>query len=204
MWGVGNSGAVTITVTNSETGKQVSSTVAAPAPPHAHRSGGGAGWMAVVTAPATASATVTATDAGSGGTISLQNVAFGDVILCGGQSNMGFGMCGASKPNAQTPAEAFDMVAESNLRLFFQSGSGPNGGAGGKGCPTSVPGETSITPALRWTTVNRTNVGGASAVCMLTAHALAEAMPGVPVGAVESCVSGNVKIRKQRTPSYRR
>jgi hypothetical protein len=48
----------------------------------------------------------------------------------------------------------------------------------------------SITPAQQWLTVNRTNVGGASAVCVLTADALARANPGVPVGAVESCVGG--------------
>jgi hypothetical protein len=102
---------------------------------------------------------------------------------------VGFGMCGATS-KTQTPQQAFDMVAEAKLRLFFQEGSGPNGGAGGKGCPTSHPGEKSITPALQWLTLNRTNIGGASAVCVLTAHRLALATPGVPIGMVESCVSG--------------
>lgn len=46
------------------------------------------------------------------------------------------------------------------------------------------------TPASKWIVANRTNVGSASAVYMLTATALAEAAPGVPIGAVESYVSG--------------
>ena len=47
----------------------------------------------------------------------LRDVAFGDLILCGGQSNMGFGMCGAQSKN-QTPAEALTSLEP--LRFFFQ------------------------------------------------------------------------------------
>jgi hypothetical protein len=144
-------------------------------------------WAVVVAAAAARSAILEASDGVQ--TATLNDIAVGDVVLCGGQSNMGFGMCGATS-KTQTPQQAFDMVASANLRLFFQEGSGPNGGAGGRGCATSHPGEMSITPAHEWVTLNRTNVGGASAICVLTAHRLATAMPAVPIGIVESCVSG--------------
>ena len=99
----------------------------------------------------------------------LSNLRFGNLLLVRAACTVGFGMCGATS-KTQTPQQAFDQVAEAKLRLFFQEGSGPNGGAGGRGCPTSHPGEKSITPALQWLTLNRTNVGGASAVCVLTAR----------------------------------
>jgi sialate O-acetylesterase len=180
VWGTGASGPVTLKVVDAATGMLLAAGVQAAMT--------GSDWSATITATATHSAVLTATDA-SGATATLKDVAFGDVILCGGQSNMGFGMCGATS-KTQTPAEAFDMVAKANIRLYFETGSGPNGGSGGGGCSTSVPGEKSITPAHKWLVVNRTNVGGASAVCILTANALAAANPSVPIGAVESCVGG--------------
>ena len=100
---------------------------------------------------------------------------------------MGFGMCGATSPT-QTPQQALDSLPP--LRFFFQEGSGPNGGAGRAMCHTTS-GAPSLTPARQWLTTNATNAGGASAVCLLTAAALFRQLGGkVPVGAVESCVSG--------------
>ena len=71
--------------------------------------GPGGSWM--VTLPnmdAALTSTVTATDGKT--TDTLTDVAIGDVLLCGGQSNMGFGMCGttviATGPHPQTPAGA--------------------------------------------------------------------------------------------------
>lgn len=101
---------------------------------------------------------------------------------------MGFGMCGATS-KTQSPQEALDKVGASKVRYWFQAGSGPNGGAGASHCKTSA-GTASVTPATTWFTANASNAGGASAVCLLTAQYLAEAMPGVPVGAVESCIGG--------------
>ena len=67
------------------------------------------------------------------------------------------------------------------------AGSGP-GGSGG--CATSA-GTRSVTPHRVWFTSNATTAGSFSAVCLLTAKALHESLGGaVPVGAVESCVSG--------------
>ena len=81
-------------------------------------------------------------------------------------------------------------ISGANLRLYFQQGSGPNGGAGGRGCPSGIAGRNSVTTPHAWFSANATNVGGFSAICALTAQYLAELQPQVPVGAVESCVGG--------------
>eukprot|EP01043_Picozoa_sp_COSAG02_P095487 COSAG02_NODE_31843_length_526_cov_1.096019_1_plen_95_part_10 len=64
-------------------------------------------WTVVVNASAARSATLEASDGVQ--TATLNDIAVGDVVLCGGQSNMGFGMCGATS-KTQTPQQAFDMV----------------------------------------------------------------------------------------------
>eukprot|EP00039_Didymoeca_costata_P031065 m.32950 g.32950 ORF g.32950 m.32950 type:complete len:465 (+) comp8471_c0_seq1:55-1449(+) len=143
-------------------------------------------WMVNMKAQASTSGTITITDEKTKDHEMLANVAVGDVLLCGGQSNMGFGMCGAQS-KTQTPAEALGNVSKSKIRFYFQSGSGPNGGTGVK---CNVAGGVSRTTAFNWFTANATNSGGASANCLLTAQYLAESMPDVPIGAVESCVGG--------------
>eukprot|EP00966_Prymnesium_polylepis_P332300 7387810-Prymnesium_polylepis.1 len=56
---------------------------------------------------------------------------------------------------------------------------------------TTTDGQPSTTAAKTWFKANARNSGGASAICMLTASALFHSLGGaVPVGAVESCVSG--------------
>jgi hypothetical protein len=102
---------------------------------------------------------------------------------------MGFGMCGA-RSKTQTPQQALDALTSTPIRFYFQSGSGPNGGAGKGHCLTSKN-ESIYTPTTQWVTANATNAGGMSAVCLLTATRLFTSMNGqVPVGAVESCVGG--------------
>jgi sialate O-acetylesterase len=122
----------------------------------------------------------------------LRDVAWGDVLLCGGQSNMGFGMCAARSKN-QTAQQALDNVTAAHVRFLFYSsdaGSGPGGGTMPGICNTSS-GQNSTTPGKRWFTANAANSGGASANCLLSAQYLAESLgPGVPVGAVESCEGG--------------
>ena len=81
VWGSGNSGTVTLKVSK-ETGETIATTISSTI---SIGDGNATTWMAVLTAPATASAMVTATDSSTGKSISLHNVAFGDVILCGGQ-----------------------------------------------------------------------------------------------------------------------
>ena len=64
-------------------------------------------------------------DGGNGETATLSDVAWGDVLLCGGQSNMVFGMC-ATRNATQTAAEALDMIATTaaggGIRLFNNHG----------------------------------------------------------------------------------
>ena len=114
---------------------------------------------------------------------------------------MSFGTCGAAN-KTQTPQQAFDVAAEAKLRprpSFFQEGSGPGGGAGrdagGRAARPAAPARRAsrhhaCAAMARWRTLNRTNVGGASAVCVLAAHQLALATPEVPTGMVESRASG--------------
>lgn len=114
------------------------------------------------------------------------------VVLCTPQ--MGFGMCG-SQSATQTPQQALDALPD-GLRVFYWYGSGPAGGAG-KRCQTSS-GVASVTPSKRWFVANASTAGGFSAVCLLTVQRLHEANHGrVPVGAVESCVSGTSVQRWQ-------
>lgn len=178
VWGEGAKPRSTVTVAIASTASVATATAATDGT-----------WLVVLPpVSATESTTLTATNGAS--TAVVHDVAFGDVLLCGGQSNMGFGMCGTQSKN-QTPSQALESLTP--LRVFFQAGSGPAGGAGGHGCAVSVHGKTvhSITPARRWIKSNSTNAGGFSAVCMLTAQRLHAALQGrVPVGAVESCISG--------------
>ena len=138
----------------------------------------------------TRSAVLRATDGTA--VAAIEDVAVGDVLLCGGQSNMGFGMCAARSKN-QTVQQALDSVSGSRIRfLFFSSnvGSGPGGGTAPGLCNTSA-GLNSTTPGRQWFTAAASNAGGASANCLLTAQYLAEALgPSVPVGAIESCEGG--------------
>jgi hypothetical protein len=149
-------------------------------------------WSAALP-PITArhNSTLLATDS-DGNTAYLRNVAWGDVLLCGGQSNMGFGMC-ATRSKNQTAQQAMDNVTAARVRFLFYSsdaGSGPGGGTMPGICNTSS-GKKSTTPGKRWFMATAANSGGASANCLLSAQYLAEALgPAVPVGAVESCEGG--------------
>jgi sialate O-acetylesterase len=128
-------------------------------------------------------------------TATLNDVAVGELLLCGGQSNMGFAMC-ATESATQTAQQALDALPP--LRAFKWMGSGP--GASGS-CQTSA-GARSESPVASWFTANASNAGTFSAVCLLTAQALYESLNGtVPVGAVESCVSGTSVERWMPPPS---
>ena len=120
----------------------------------------------------------------------LTDVAIGELLLCGGQSNMGYGMCGALSVE-QTPAEAMATLAP--VRYLFVHGSGPGGGSGTGKAESNCNGVHYITPNGTWFRPDgraNNNTGGASAICMLTASALHKHLGGrVPVGAIESCQS---------------
>jgi sialate O-acetylesterase len=151
-------------------------------------------WNTTVNVPATATSTLTATDGTS--SIKLNDVAFGDVILCGGQSNMGFGMCGTtviSGPGKQTPTEALAALPTAKPLRFYNQHGDMNGGAGStvKGNVCKDPCTTSNNGFMKWRKATKDNSGAYSAVCLLTAQKLQAALGGaVPVGAIESCVGG--------------
>ena len=186
VWGAGAAAgaAVTVTVGSGPSAKTATSTATATG-----------SWQATLPdTPATLSTTLSVRASGSSSAAtSLRDVAFGDVLLCGGQSNMGFGMCGA-KSATQSPQQALMTLAP--LRFYFQSGTGPNGGTGEK-CSSGLPAgpnnhNISSTTPYEWFKSNASNSGGYSAVCMLTAQRLYVALgKKVPVGAVESCVGGS-------------
>jgi sialate O-acetylesterase len=73
-------------------------------------------WTAtLLNIPATMSTTLAVNDGTS--STKLTDVAFGDVIVCGGQSNMGFGMCGTRSKN-QTYQQALGALEP--IRFYFQ------------------------------------------------------------------------------------
>lgn len=189
IWGAGAAGPVTVTV-KTAAGTLATAVSTAPA------ATGGAWSVSMPAVGAQNATTVTATDGKA--TETLVDVAWGEVLLCGGQSNMGFGMCGAtvipSGPHPQTPMEAMAALptGPSAIRFFNQHGD-HNGGAGStvKGNVCNDPATTSNNGFTTWFKANATNSGAASAVCLLTAEQLyAQLGGGVPVGAVESCVGG--------------
>jgi len=153
-------------------------------------------WYAALGTPVAASSgtVLSASADGHGAGASIADVSWGDVLLCGGQSNMGFGMCGATSA-AMSPTQALAALPtgdDNPIRFFWQSGDS-NGGAGSTAGPQNVCTDavTKATPQLQWIAANATNAGAASAVCVLTAQRLRAALGGsVPVGVVESCVGG--------------
>eukprot|EP01051_Picozoa_sp_SAG22_P009109 SAG22_NODE_736_length_7533_cov_9.168281_1_plen_398_part_00 len=186
IWGSNATAAVKVTVSGG-----AAATSPAPGP-------GGAWIVSLPLLAAAESATVTVTDGVT--TETLTDVAIGDVLLCGGQSNMGFGMCGAtvipSGPHPQTPAEAMAALPTANPIRFFNQHGDANGGAGstvkGNACHSpATTGNNKMGKAGHWFKAGANNSGAASAVCMLTAKNLRAALGGaIPVGAVESCVGG--------------
>ena len=194
VWGTGAAAGETVTVSLKPSSSTPSSThraiIAAASMRVSVISSADGTWEAVLPAiTAQRGATLMATgSSGSSAPASIGDVSVGDVLLCGGQSNMGFGMCGATSAT-QTPQQALDAVGSAGIRVYFEAGSGPNGGAGHANCKTST-GQPSITTEKVWFTANASNAGGTSAVCLLTAQYLAESQPNVPVGMVESCIGG--------------
>ena len=105
VWGVGASPGATVTVTVHGV-TAVGTTIA--------ESDGA--WKATLPPVAAMESTnVSVSDGKTSAT--LRDVAIGDLLLCGGQSNMGFGMCGAQSKD-QTPAQA--LAGLEPLRFFFQ------------------------------------------------------------------------------------
>lgn len=158
-------------------------------------SASGAWSSDVVQKEAAASTTVTIRDGTS--KITLTNVAFGDVFLCSGQSNMEYPMANAFNGSAERAASAF-----ANLRILdftdrpwpVPSGR-PNSSA--TDCPSKAPYEwAASSPA----TITKRLAAGATpafgvkyppAVCFYAARELLKRNPSVPIGIIGASKSGS-------------
>ena len=119
------------------------------------------------------------------GSFSLSNVVFGDLFLCGGQSNMAFATSQANNASA--------IIADSgsypNLRLFTVAN--PRGSSSG-----AVALDVNVSTPYVWGVSNASTVRGPgfgwfSAVCYLYGRELYTALGGaVPIGLVASNVGG--------------
>jgi hypothetical protein len=105
----------------------------------------------------------------------LRDILFGDVIICGGQSNMAYGLAGTYNGTADAAAAA----NYPNIRLINSQFSFQNFSQG----QLAQPGA--------WVVASPATVGGFSAVCYLTATRIADHFGGgLPLGLVDTSVGG--------------
>ena len=124
---------------------------------------------------------LSATSSGGGDALALQDVYFGAVFVCGGQSNMQFSVGGA----LNATAEIADAINHPLIRVFTVG----QGGSFSDGAP--LPDFASIEQG--WSVASPASVGQGdfgyfSALCYFFARGLQEALgePAVPIGAVSS------------------
>jgi sialate O-acetylesterase len=128
-------------------------------------------WQVQVDPPAVGNACVVKVDGPSH--VELHNVLVGDVWLCGGQSNMQFGL-----PRARDGAAEVAAADHPNIRFFIVASH-----------PAYSRAEV---PAGEWRVCSPKSVleeGGFSAVAYFFARRVQE-KTGVPIGLVEDCVGG--------------
>ena len=111
-------------------------------------------------------------------TITIQDVQFGDVWLCSGQSNMEFNVAGGLNAAAEIAASA-----NPNLRLFFV-----------KKANLKAPRQTILEPdpknPSKWQVAGPQTVPGFSAVCYFMARELSKQLKDVPLGLIDSSWGG--------------
>jgi len=113
-------------------------------------------------------------------TITLDDVLFGDVWICSGQSNMGFSVRGMF--NASTEIENANKYPK--VRLFAVAQ-----------VPASTPQEELITTGIKWSLPLNTTIGGMSAVCWLYGRMIQEGLGGPPMGLVHTSWGGtNIEL----------
>lgn len=109
----------------------------------------------------------------------MDNVLFGDVFLCGGQSNMQFSMPAIANATEEAArADAYPLI-----RLFTV----------GQGTKSTTPLDDLQTIEQRWSVANRTSIGGNggfgyfSAVCWVFGREVFDALGGkVPIGLINN------------------
>ena len=162
---------------------------------HTVASASGAWSADVAQKEAAASTTVTIRDGAS--KITLTNVAFGDVFLCSGQSNMEYPMANAFNGSAERAASAF-----ANLRILDFSDRPwpvPSGRANSSAtdCPSKAPYEwaasspATITKRLAADAAPAFGVKYPPAVCFYAARELLQRNPAVPIGIIGASKSGS-------------
>jgi len=117
--------------------------------------------------------------ASTGETAEMQNVLFGDVYLCGGQSNMQFAMPAIENASAEAAlADSYPLI-----RLFTV----------GQGTQSKTPLDDLQTIEQAWSVADRTSIGGRrrfghfSAVCWIFGREVFDAIGGsVPIGLVSN------------------
>ena len=153
---------------------------------------GNGSWTATLPAmEAGTGFTVTVTDLVSGATMVLTDVAFGDVLWCGGQSNLS----GGNTPLAYAFNATEEIAAAANypwIRLFTV-GTPP-------GSPVPLA-DLASPPHIPWTRATPSAASRFSATCWFTGKRIADAVgAGVPLGLVESAWGG-VSLQSGRQPA---
>jgi sialate O-acetylesterase len=123
-----------------------------------------------------ASYNITATSSATG-SASLSDVLFGDVIVCGGQSNMQFSLSAALNATAEIAAANYPYIR------LFTVGQGTSSNTPLVDLNTTEQPWTATTPA----TVSQGDFGVFSAICYLTGRDLFNALGGeVPLGLISN------------------
>jgi sialate O-acetylesterase len=113
-------------------------------------------------------------------TITLDDVLFGDVWICSGQSNMRFSVRGMF--NASIEIENANKYPKIRLFAALQ-------------VPASTPQEELIAIGMKWSVASNTTVGGTSAVCWLYGRMIQEGLGGRPMGLVHTSWGGtNIEL----------
>lgn len=109
----------------------------------------------------------------------LEDVLFGDVIVCGGQSNMALGMGEINNSSAEIAAA----LKRPAIRLFSPQYSAQN----------QSQAQFVLQYAINWTSAAGTVVAGFSAVCYLTAAGIYDQHAGqLPLGLIDTAVGGTM------------
>lgn len=122
---------------------------------------------------------ISLTSSPSGETLQLVDVAFGDVIVCGGQSNMQLSVL--ATVNQSATAAASGSFAQ-YLRLFQV--------ALVAGYVNTTTPQTNVTSSIPWSRAGPDNVLGMSAMCYFYGVNLVSAHPGTYVGVIDSSWGG--------------
>ena len=152
-------------------------------------------WVACLP-PQQAGGAHTLTIAGSGGNITLEDVLFGEVWLCAGQSNMQMSVSQALNATAEIAASGREENGGPRLRLM----------AIGRNTSADPLEDLSSPPLLPWSVATPSSVGGEdwmffSATCFFYGLHLAskKGLAGTPIGLIQAAY-GSTELKAWATP----